>query len=538
MRTLSLVIASTILMGAAPPAADDYPALVTIYKELRDLRELKAPEGSAGLPAATFDAREKKLAGLRSRLDAIPAGGWSRAQKIDYALVRARWNGLDFEHRVLRPWKRDPGFYLSRIVRIPYVALPLRADAVAGFRAQLQSVPGILQTAKANLTEGATELVKTALRDLAQSDGVENDQPLRKPQPAGILGWYDVLAREIGAHHPDLAADAARARDAVKGFDAWLKENQGRMTRPAGVGRENYDWYLRNVKLMPFDAVDCLRIGHRELYRSLAFLKFEENKNRNVPKLDPAPSDEDYKKRIGDADQHVRSFTREAGILTIPDGVGELATGVPWLMRPSGKRNFWEEVQYRDPRPDHVHAVIPGHRFDGWLAARDTRPIRGDYGDQGRVEGWGFYLEEMYLQAGLLDQRPKTRELFYIFQIGRAVRNEAEVRMHLNEWTIEQAVKYMVDNCPFMDPDVARVDAEIYLRRPGNGVGYQMGKIQIDQLVADRALVLGDKFNLKEFHDQFLATGRLPVSLIRWEMTGLDDEVKALGVVGKATSEN
>ena len=86
----------------------------------------------------------------------------------------------------------------------------------------------------------------------------------------------------------------------------------------------------------------------------------------------------------------------------------------------------------------------------------------------------------------------------------------------------------MVDNTPFMDEDVARVDAEIYLTTPGSGIAYQMGKLQIDELMMDRAIQLGDKFNLKEFHDAFMAAGTIPISLIRWEMTGYDDEVKDL----------
>ena len=132
------------------------------------------------------------------------------------------------------------------------------------------------------------------------------------------------------------------------------------------------------------------------------------------------------------------------------------------------------------------------------------------------------------LQAGLLDERPRTRELYYIFQIARAVRNRAEALMHTNDFTVQEAVDYMVDNTPFMDEDVARVDAEIYLKTPGSGIAYQMGKLQVDELMMDRAIQLGDKFNLKEFHDAFMAAGTIPISLIRWEMTGYDDEVKDL----------
>jgi uncharacterized protein (DUF885 family) len=106
-----------------------------------------------------------------------------------------------------------------------------------------------------------------------------------------------------------------------------------------------------------------------------------------------------------------------------------------------------------------------------------------------------------------------------------AARNRAEIGLHTNEFTIQDAVRYMVDRTPMMDDNVARVDAEIYLREPGYGISYQMGGIQIDQLLADRAMQLGNRFNLKGFHDQFLAAGMIPISLIRWQMTGLDDEV-------------
>ena len=172
-----------------------------------------------------------------------------------------------------------------------------------------------------------------------------------------------------------------------------------------------------------------------------------------------------------------------------------------------------------------MHAVIPGHRFDGIVRTKNTHPVRGTYNDGGRSEGWAFYLEEMFLQAGLLDGLPRTKELFYLFQIKRASRNKAEVLMHDNQYTIADAVKWMRDNVEFLDEDVARVDAEIYLRRVTYGSGYQMGKLQMDQLLSDRYHQLKDKFNLREFHDDFLSKGTIPISLIRYEMTGFDDQI-------------
>ncbi|MEO0974072.1 MAG: DUF885 family protein, partial [Pseudomonadota bacterium] len=65
-------------------------------------------------------------------------------------------------------------------------------------------------------------------------------------------------------------------------------------------------------------------------------------------------------------------------------------------------------------------------------------------------------------------------------------------------------------------------------RPPGYGLGYLIGMLQMQALLADRAQQLGDRFVLKDFHDEFLAVGRLPIALIRYEMTGLDDEIKRL----------
>ena len=73
----------------------------------------------------------------------------------------------------------------------------------------------------------------------------------------------------------------------------------------------------------------------------------------------------------------------------------------------------------------------------------------------------------------------------------------------------------------------ARVDAEIYLRRPpGYGIGYTIGHLQMRKLLADRRWQLGERFVPRAFHDGFLALGRLPIALLRWEITGLDDEVR------------
>jgi hypothetical protein len=255
---------------------------------------------------------------------------------------------------------------------------------------------------------------------------------------------------------------------------------------------------------------------------ALALLR---HRNRDLPQLTLSRSAAEQAEKIKATDAAVRRFLTEEDIVTIPDYVGELGTNTPYIERPGGP-NFWEQIQFRDPIPDHLHAVIPGHRFDAVLAARDTRPIRGSYSDGGRAEGWATYLEEAMMLAGGTRHTPRADEFMQLFGIFRAARVPADIGMQHNRMTVAEAVAAMRARTPWLDEDVARVDAEIYLRRPpGYGVAYTIGKLQMDALLADRAAQLGEAFRLREFHDAFLAAGRLPIALTRYEMTGYGEEV-------------
>ena len=94
-----------------------------------------------------------------------------------------------------------------------------------------------------------------------------------------------------------------------------------------------------------------------------------------------------------------------------------------------------------------------------------------------------------------------------------------------------EALQHVVDRTPYgwaiMDGELW-LEMDTILRTPGHHMGFIAGKAQMEKLLADRAMQLGDKFNLRQFMDEFLAAGVIPFSLIRWEMTGFEDEIKKL----------
>lgn len=535
---LTRALLGSILLSALIPAAgvggpvQDTPGhaeLVAIHEQVRAIRRPEVVDGIADTTPAATAARRQALQELRDRFDAIDAEQWAVAERVDALLVRAQMNALDFELRVVRPWSRDPGYAVDQVQSVPYAEVPPDDAAAAALAGRLAAVPRILAQARRNLTEASAELAGMAIRQLSMSDGVNQGEPRRQVPPAGVIGWFDDLVLRLQDASSPLLPAAEEARQAVVAYRDWLVQQQPAMSEPAWVGLEAYDWYLRNVLLMPYDSGDLRVIGERELARARTFLAIERHRNRDLPPLLPAASAQEHAARVEEAEALIRSFIASQELLTIPaDTPPRFETDAYWIVRPGGKRHFWEEITYRDPLNNHIHASIPGHRFDGLMAQREQRPVRRLYRDGVRSEGWAFYIEEMFLQAGLLDDRPRAKELFYIAQLKRAARIHAELAMQTGEFSLQDAVDYLVAQVPLMEPDLARYDLQIYLRRPTYGMNYVMGKVQLEQLLSDVALQRGDAFDLGAFHDEFLGAGPVPISLIRWEMTGLDDEIATL----------
>ncbi len=142
-------------------------------------------------------------------------------------------------------------------------------------------------------------------------------------------------------------------------------------------------------------------------------------------------------------------------------------------------------------------------------------------------------MEEMMMHAGLFDDRPRARELIWVLLAQRAARALGGLYMHSNDFTMEQARAFAAQWTPRgwmpKDSNTNLFEQHLYLQQPGYGTSYVSGKVEVEKLLAERARQLGDDFTLKRFMDELNAAGVIPVSLIRWELTGLDDEIIRMG---------
>ncbi|MEM7361050.1 MAG: DUF885 family protein [Pseudomonadota bacterium] len=530
------------LIEGMPAGKGSYADFVSLFEEFLHWKDPRKGQGVPTLSVVAgedgevhpdyseeaVETRRMEMSALQARLNDMAVVNWEQSQQIDYLAVRSRFDQHHFRLNISRPWSRDPGFYVDQMLRITFVDLPIEGEELIEMRRQLQAISTLVEQARQNLTEVAADYADLAIYNLSNADGVGHGHPFRDVPPAGVIGWYSDLLDRVLKIQPELQTDVAMAKKSVESFRDWLTQNRDDMTGQAGVGREAFNWYLKHVKLMPYTTEDIVVLGQRELARLWSVYALEQHRNRNLPTIELPSSAEEYAERIVKTDTNIRNFLVEEEIITIPDYINKLGTNVPWIVR-SGGPNFWESVQFRDPHPDHLHAVIPGHRFDGIVARHNKHPIRGKITSGARAEGWAVYLEEGMMNAGVLEGIPRVRELIYIFGIFRAARVPADIWLQLNEMSVNEVVDWWMERTPWLDENVARVDAEIYLRRPpGYGLGYTIGMLQMQQILADRKRQLGDNFVLKNFHDDFMAAGRLPLSLIRWEMTGIDDEVRDL----------
>ena len=148
---------------------------------------------------------------------------------------------------------------------------------------------------------------------------------------------------------PEIASNVRQALASVRDYHDWLVANRSTLNHPSAIGLEQYNWFIKHVRLMPYTADDLRGIAEVESSRARAFLKIEQAVNRNLPELKLARSEQEYAARVQQAEELIRTFLTTNHLLTVPDYVGPQKTDAFWIERPSGKHHFWEEIQYRDP---------------------------------------------------------------------------------------------------------------------------------------------------------------------------------------------
>jgi hypothetical protein len=396
-------------------------------------------------------------------------------------------------------------------------------------------VPVTLHAAQENLTDMRQPFALLAIDAL-------KDLPARMQTMQTALAAY--LSPEKNA---ELTKAAAVAVPALTHYRSGLETRLPAMRKDTAIGRQKYLFFLHNVALLPYSPAQLLAMSQQELSRSFAFESYEKARNAELPSLPIFPTQEAQIAEEKIDENEIRELLTRQHLLTVPTwmkhyrnlplpdyvapfedlsvtddltGPSRLEQdGTSYIRVPSPNLGFFHLSTAQDPRPIITHEGVPGHYFQlvlGWTIAD---PIRRHYYDSGANEGIGFYAEEMMLQAGLFDNKPKSREIIYSFMRLRALRVEVDVKLALGLFTLQQGADYLAQTVP-MDRATALSEAALFASSPGQAITYQVGKLQVTQLLADARRAQGEKFSLLRFNDFVWSNGNVPIALQRWEMLG------------------
>lgn len=540
----ALVLTSACGGGSAPPAETTerpkrHEDLVALFTDWRTFQRPALTNGVPDYSAAAMTAQHEGLAAYMRRLAALDTTGWSIPQQVDYHIVRAEMNGLDFDQRVLRPWQNNPAYYVTFFadesdqparegpnifgtVELWSYKQPLSAADAAQVDSGLKRIPGLLEQAQKNLTGKQKDLWTWGTRSV-------------KSQSTDLATFIASLTPDDSV----LRASAEAARAATDALATWLDAQAPSKTEPSGVGKDNYDWYLRHVQLLPYTWQDEVTLMQRELARAYAYLALEEVRNGGLPAQPLVASQAEHQRKFNDAVTEYIAFLKSRGVISVADYMDARLRARIGRYN-GGRREFFTEVDYRDPVVMRTHGF---HWFDkGAMAAGYTSPIRNGallYNIfNARTEGLATGWEEMMMGAGMFDRKPRSRELVLILLAERAARAMGDLKMHANEWTIDQASKYASENTPrgwlAIDGNLVWGEQHLYLQQPAYGVSYVIGKIEVEKIMQVRMRQLGAAFKVGAFMDDLTAAGQIPISLIRWQMTGeLSDDLKAMLDAGR-----
>ncbi|MEU8814720.1 DUF885 family protein [Actinoplanes sp. NPDC048796] len=505
-----------------------------------DLPRITRPPG--WLPdwrGPTVRRHRRELAAFEQAIAALPSTS-TVADVVDLALLGSATARVRFELDVVRAWQRQPGFYVDQSIGVVYDALLPRPEWPSARRAAvlrgLRAVPGMLR-------EGLANLDGHVVPEFAAAAGRELDQV--EDQVTATIG-------ELREHFPP--GSRAELTDAGTRAAAALGDYRRSLSTlrpgdfPGPLGAEGFAFFRHRVALLPYDPDEMIETGRAAFARAV---RNEEEAATAVAAGRPAPATTaEQIARHDHAERAVLAHYRDAGLLDLPGSLrGYRALPMPgylmplcWLavtddlggcerpgdavtyVPPVGhERGFFDLANVRDARLGVLHEGAHAQQLA--LSWTNPRPLRRRYYDSAPNEGIAFYNEELLLRSGLLDDNPDARRAVWTFMRLRALRVEVDVGLALGRMTIEDAAGALAAGVP-LDDATARQEAAFFAATPGQGLSYQIGKTQIERLIA-AARERGH--SPAEVHTWLWRNGNVPIALLRWELLGSRDELDRIG---------
>ena len=578
IRTASLTLAAIILMGgaghvlAAEPVSACTSAsdqkMITLVADFEALSASRDPirEGGNGNLAAlsqwpddstkTLKAYGVALRGLITRLNAIPAESLCTVQALNQALIKDRLelelDSLRFDEARL-PFNTGDGFYTVPDYAAAGVVLRTEPEARAWI-AKLKALPAYYAAETENMKRGITtgfmrpKLVATkalavmekhAAQPVAEHSLLNPLKNLPDSIPAATRAQLVTEGTQV------IATQVRPAEDALVAFfknDYVPKAPDSIAIGNLPDGRAYYQYLIhRNASTdMAPEAIHELGLSEMKRIRAEmdadiktsgfrgSFAEFQ-----TFIRTDPqfiAESPEDYYEKVSavlirvqgllplyfnhlprqpvtihEVDPQLKSSSSGYNPASLAQGLpGTVVINTDHLdQSPTSGLTAWA-----------MHEGLPGHHLQIALAQEnDALPkFRRRDDINAFVEGWALYSEHLGVEMGMY-RNPYEDFGRLSLEMWRACRLVIDTGMHVKGWSREQAVACLRDNTGLSDRAIQN-EVDRYIGWPGQALGYKIGEIRIRQLRAKAEAALGPKFDLRDFHDQILKNGPVPLDIL------------------------
>jgi uncharacterized protein (DUF885 family) len=509
----------------------------------------------ADFSSSTVATAIKRMTNLKSQLNAIPQAGTTDNQNLNRKLVVSNLDAAIVDLRDIQWHKRSPQLYVDEAVNgVYYLVLNTRIppiERLVSVLSRLRGVPGLFATARKNLKSAPKLLTDLAIENLESGSS-----------------FYQDVSVDLIRQFPDRSGEIGRvvlsARDAMKDFVEFLQKLPVSPDTSLGIGKTLYDYKLRHEYFLPFGSDSLLKLGtalfasadqtYRE-YRDQIDTRHQRGLDSvYVPKKFSRKDVLDY---YDWEVEQVRTFLETNEIVSVPDDIAEVAcVQTPIFLRsmvagiayqsPGAFDTLGSGIFYVRPIPDSldqtqlearyryvhrrgfrgsvVHEAYPGHHLQMEIAKRAPDRVRQWQTNTLMIEGWALYCEQMIYEEEIYGAEDPAQWLAILGGIRfRAARIIADVKIHTGQFTYDSAVEWMISALEAQtetEKDYLRKEVRSIAVYPTIRMCYLTGKREIMALREAMEIRDGENFSLQTFHDNLLANGSIPPTLL-WEVLGL-----------------
>ena len=528
----------------------------------REYGDMSGNQSWTDLSADVLEQRNKDTQAFIEDLSRIDPASLSETAQLNQRMLKTALeeevesyeNGL---HLIALNMRSGPQHRYTMVERLP---MATETDYV-DWLARLEKLPEQLAQYQALLQAGADQQ-RTQARIIIERIPNQLDALIvDKPQDSPFWGVFEAMPDAIPAPRADeLKAQAAavigeKLVPAYAQFKAFIEETYLPSTREQpGIGtlpggKEVYAMLARHFTTTDMTPEEIHNVGLAEVARIrgemmevIEEVGFEGDLNafndflRSDPQFYYDTAEEllegyqAVSKRLDP--QLVKLFGK---LPRMPYGVRPIApelapdTTTAFYMRPAldGSRPGWYYVNLYKPevRPKYemevlsVHESVPGHHLQIALAQEieGLPEFRRNSSVTAFIEGWGLYSERLGYDMGLYKD-PYSRYGQLIYDMWRAVRLVVDTGIHYFGWSRQEAIDYFKDNAAKTEADIIN-EIDRYIGWPGQALAYKIGQLKMLELRALAEKELGDRFDIRAFHDELLGAGAIPLDALEVRMT-------------------